>query len=108
MVAAPANCWSYIGLEESHWKTLVHMAQAYLIDLQMPYNFWFYAIPHPAWMMNAIPGKYKTTLLCPLCSFMVFDMMSVHGSLSSPCAIFIMKRMVVTPGQSIRHIPWTG
>ena len=32
---------------------------------QMPCNFWFYAIMHAAWMMNAIPDKYKDCLASP-------------------------------------------
>ncbi len=44
---------------------MVHMAQAYLTEKQMPHNFWFYAITHEARMMNAIPGKFKDRLALP-------------------------------------------
>ena len=47
VVAAPAKCQSSNGLVESHWKTMVHMARAYLTEKQMPRNFWFYAITIP-------------------------------------------------------------
>jgi hypothetical protein len=62
VVAAPAKPQLSNGLVESHWKTMVHMAWAYLAEKQMPHNFWFHAISHAAWMMNAIPGKYKNCL----------------------------------------------
>jgi hypothetical protein len=31
----------------------------YLTEKQMPCNYWFIAIIHAAWMMNAIPGKVR-------------------------------------------------
>jgi hypothetical protein len=36
VVAAPTKCQSSNGLVESHWKTMVHMARAYLTEKQMP------------------------------------------------------------------------
>jgi hypothetical protein len=71
VVAAPAKHQSSNGLVESHWKTMVHMAQACLIEKQMPCNFWFYAITHAARMMNTIPSKFKGRLALPF--------MLVHG-----------------------------
>jgi hypothetical protein len=94
LVATPAKHQLSNGLVELHWKMMVHMARAYMTEKQMTCNFWFYAISHTAWMMNAIPGKYKNCLVLPFLLFMVLDMMNVHWSLSSPFAIFIMKRMV--------------
>jgi hypothetical protein len=44
---------------------MVHMVRAYLTEKQIPRCFWFYAIKHAAWMMNAIPGKFKTRLASP-------------------------------------------
>jgi hypothetical protein len=58
VVAAPAKWQLSNGLVELHWKTMVHMAHAYLTEKQMPRTFWFYAIVHLAQMMNAIPGTY--------------------------------------------------
>jgi hypothetical protein len=65
VVAAPAKQQLSNGLVESHWKTMVHMACAYLTEKQMPHTFWFYAITHSAWMMNAIPGTYSGHLASP-------------------------------------------
>jgi hypothetical protein len=65
VVAAPAKRQSSNGLVESHWKTMVHMARAYLTEKQMPHNFWFYAITHTARMMNTILGKFKDCLAVP-------------------------------------------
>ena len=48
VVAAPAKQQSSIGLVELHWKTMVHMARAYLTEKQMPRKFWFYAVVHSA------------------------------------------------------------
>ncbi len=41
VVAAPAKRQSANGLVESHWKTMVHMAWAYITEKQMPRTFWF-------------------------------------------------------------------
>jgi hypothetical protein len=65
VVAALAKCQSSNGLVESHWKIMVHVARAYLIEKQMPRAFWFYAIIHAARMMNAIPGKIHGHLASP-------------------------------------------
>jgi hypothetical protein len=65
IVAASAKHQSSNGLVESHWKTMVHMAWAYLTEKQMPPNFWFYAITHAARMMNMILGKFKNRLASP-------------------------------------------
>jgi hypothetical protein len=37
---------------------MVHMVRAYLMEKQMPWSFWFYAVVHSTRMMNAIPGKF--------------------------------------------------
>jgi hypothetical protein len=60
VIAAPAKRQSSNGLVESHWKTMVHMACAYITEKQMPRMFWFFAIMHAARMMNAIPGKHNS------------------------------------------------
>ncbi len=65
IVAAAAGCQSSNGLVESHWKIMVHMAWAYLMEKQMPRLFWFYAVSHSARMMNAIPGKFGGKLASP-------------------------------------------
>jgi hypothetical protein len=57
IIAAPAKRQLSTGLVESHWKVMVHMACAYLIEKQMPQTFWFYAITHTTQMMNAIPVR---------------------------------------------------
>jgi hypothetical protein len=41
------------------------MAKAYLTKKQMPRSYWFFAITHAAWMMNAIPGKFGDRLALP-------------------------------------------
>jgi hypothetical protein len=83
VVAAPAKCQSTNGLVESHWKTMVHMARAYLTEKQMPRTFWFYAITHAARMMNTIPGKWKDRLALPFMLVHGEAMMSGLGHLSS-------------------------
>jgi hypothetical protein len=65
VVAAPVKRQSANGLVESHWKTMVHMACAYLTKKQMPHSYWFYAITHAACVMNVIPSKYKDRLASP-------------------------------------------
>ncbi len=71
VVAIPAKRQLANGLVESHWKVMVHMARAYLIEKQMPRWFWFYAITHAAGMMNAIPDK--------ICRRLVSPFLLVHG-----------------------------
>ncbi len=44
---------------------MVHMVRAYLTEKQMPRSYWFFTVTHAAWMMNAIPGKYKDNLALP-------------------------------------------
>jgi hypothetical protein len=48
VVAAPAKQQSSNGLVKLHWKTMVHMARAYLTVKQLPWTFWFYAVVHLA------------------------------------------------------------
>jgi hypothetical protein len=71
IVSSPAGRQSANGLVESHWKIMVHMSRAYLMEKQMPDLFWYYTIKHSARMMNMIPGKYKNILASPF--------MLVHG-----------------------------
>jgi hypothetical protein len=59
------GCQSSNGLVESHWKVMVQMAHAYLMEKQMPWFFWFNAVVHSGHMMNAIPGKFGGKLAAP-------------------------------------------
>ena len=58
IVTAAAGCQSSNNFMELHWKIMVHMARAYLIEKQMNWSLWLYAVEHSAPMMNAIPGKF--------------------------------------------------
>ena len=60
-----AGCQPFKGLVESHWKIMVHIDRAYLMEKQMPRSFWFYAVTHSARMMTAIPGKFGGKLASP-------------------------------------------
>jgi hypothetical protein len=71
IAASPAGHQSANGLVESHWKIMVHMWRAYLMEKQMPHLFWYFAIKHSACMMNMIPGKY--------CGKLASTFMLVHG-----------------------------
>jgi hypothetical protein len=71
ITASPAGRQSANGLVESHWKIIVHMSRAYLMEKQMPHSFWYFAIKHSARMMNMIPGKY--------CGKLALPFMLVHG-----------------------------
>jgi hypothetical protein len=44
IAASPAGRQSANGLVESHWKIMVHMSRAYLMEKQMPRLFWYFAI----------------------------------------------------------------
>jgi hypothetical protein len=72
VVATPAKWQLSNGLVESHWKTMVHMAQAYLTKKQMLRTFWFYVVVHLAWMMNAVSGTISGHLAWPF-------LLVVHG-----------------------------
>jgi hypothetical protein len=48
IIAAPAGHQSSNDLVELHWNVMVHMACAYLTEMQMPWTFWFFAITHAA------------------------------------------------------------
>ncbi len=48
VIGAPAKWQQSNDLVETHWKTMVHMAPAYLTEKQMLRTFWFYAIVHLA------------------------------------------------------------
>ncbi len=65
VVSAPTKQQSANGLVEFHWKTMVHMACAFLAEKQMPRTFWFYTITHSARLMNAILGKHSGHLASP-------------------------------------------
>jgi hypothetical protein len=69
VVAAPAKRQLSNYLVKSHWKIVVHMGCAYLMEKQMPWTFWFYAIVRLARMMNAIPGTYSGHLASPVLHF---------------------------------------
>ncbi len=72
IAASPAGCQSSHGLFKSHWKIMVHMSRAYLMEKLMPQTFWYYAIKHSARMMNMIPSKYHGKLASPF--------MLIHGT----------------------------
>jgi hypothetical protein len=65
VIATPAKHQSANSLVEPHWKTMVHMARAYLTEKQMPCSYMFVAITHAARMMNAIPVKFRDHLASP-------------------------------------------
>ena len=65
IVGATEGRQSSNGLVESHWKTMVRMARAFLTEKQMPKTFWFFAIVEAARRMNTIPGKYRGKLASP-------------------------------------------
>ena len=57
IVGATAGRQSSNGLVGSHWKTMVHISQAYLTEKQMPQKFWFQSTVYTVQMMNMVPGK---------------------------------------------------
>jgi hypothetical protein len=71
IVSSPAGRQSGNDLLKAHWKIMVHMSRAYLMEKQMLRSFWYFTIRHAARMMNVIPGKYKGKLASPF--------MLVHG-----------------------------
>jgi hypothetical protein len=80
VVAAPAKHQLANGLVESHWKVMVHMACACLIEKQMPRSFWFYAITHAARLMNTMPQvSILVVLHHPSYSFMGLVAISALG-----------------------------
>ncbi len=108
VVAAPAKCQSANGLVESNWKTMVHIARAYLTKKQLPRSYWFYAITHAAQMMNAIAGKYKDCLASPF-----FLVHGVGHDEQTWIPLFLLcyfhhKRTGMRPGPNIWSTLWTA
>ncbi len=104
VVAAPVNCQLSNGLVELNWKVIVHMAWAYLMEKSMPHTFWFCAFTHAVCMTDPIPGRKN--ILSPLSYLsMVLATTNEHGSHFLPCAIFIMRMMVIRNVPNTRHIP---
>ncbi len=65
IIASPVGWQSANGPVEFHWKIMLHMLRAYLMEKQMPRMFWYFAIKHSARMMNMIPSKYTGKLASP-------------------------------------------
>jgi hypothetical protein len=105
IVAAAAGCQSSNGLIESHWKIMVHMTWAYLMENQMPRSFWFYAVSHSARMMNAIPGKFRGKWLLHFFLYTVWGMTNKLGFLSW-FVTFIVNGRATFLGPTARHIQW--
>jgi hypothetical protein len=101
VIMAPAKHQSSNGLVESHWKTMVHMASAYLTEKQMPHSYWFFAITNAAWIMNAIPGKFRDRLALPflLVHGVGHDEWTWKPMFSSPA--YIMKKAAMIPGLNL-------
>jgi hypothetical protein len=53
--ASPGGRQSQNGLSESHWKHIVRMARALLIDRGMPKSLWFFALHHTVQVCNYLP-----------------------------------------------------
>jgi len=53
--AAPANCQDKNGLVERHWQTMIPMARNWLASVELPANFWYYAVKRAAEVCNYFP-----------------------------------------------------
>jgi hypothetical protein len=58
--ASLVGCQFSNGLVESHWKIMVHMFQAYLMEKQMLGSCWYISIEYTAQIMNMVQGKYRS------------------------------------------------
>ena len=65
VIMAHAKWQTSNGWVKLHWKTMVHMACAYLTEKQMPHTFWLYAITHSAWIIIVIPRMYMDHIALP-------------------------------------------
>jgi hypothetical protein len=52
---APGGLQSQNGLNKSHWKHIVRMAHALLVDRGMPNSLWFFALLHAVQVCNYLP-----------------------------------------------------
>ena len=57
VIAAPSAHQDKNGLVECNWNVAVDMARAFLTNAQMPWNFWFHAMPHATRICNIFPCK---------------------------------------------------
>ncbi len=87
---------------------MVHMARAYLTEKQMPCSA-FGSTPslmlHLWWTQFRVNSKIA--LPHPSFWFMGLAIMSAPGNLYSLHAIFIMRRMVISPAWNIKPTQWT-
>jgi hypothetical protein len=66
IASAPAVCQSSnCLLVEQQWQTMLEMAQSYLTEKQIPWDFWFHAIQYSACVMKFIIGKVNNALTTP-------------------------------------------
>jgi len=52
---APTGRQNQNGLVERAWETATNMARSFITDMQMPKNFWYWALRHSIQVMNYIP-----------------------------------------------------
>jgi len=52
---APTGRQNQNGLMERAWETATNMARAFITDMQMPKNFWYWALRQSIQVMNYIP-----------------------------------------------------
>lgn len=55
VIAAPGGHQHQNGLVERAWQTTTCMARSYITDMQMPRNFWYWALQQTVHVMNYFP-----------------------------------------------------
>ena len=64
--AAPAGHQNQNGLVEKAWQTACNMAHAYITDMRMPREYWFWALRHAVQVMDYLPVTVNGLTTTPI------------------------------------------
>jgi len=53
--AAPSGRQNQNGLVERTWETIINMGRAYIMDMQMPRSYWYWALRQAVQALNYVP-----------------------------------------------------
>ena len=65
IIAAPTRRQYSNGLAERTWRTLIQMAQEFIIEKQAGREFWYFMVWHAEMMLNQVPGRLGLKLTTP-------------------------------------------
>ena len=78
--ASPSGWQSQNGLVEWAWQTAMAMAQSYIMDMQMPHEYWYWAVCHAIQISNYFPSTVN--------GFATTSFELAHGVKPDYCVLF--------------------